>query len=1068
MGVSIDQFVQNLTDSGLMSADEVAAFRQSLPNATADGETMAKLLVRQRKLTKYQATAVYQGKIKHLMFGEYVVTDKIGAGGMGLVLKAEHRRMKRTVAIKVLPTQRLKDSDAIERFYREVEAAARLIHTNIVTSFDAGEHEGLHFLVMEYVNGQDLASIIHERGRLPVEQAVECIRQAAQGLQYAHDEGIVHRDIKPGNLLLDKKGTVKILDMGLARLNVGGLGEGEEKQPEQLTQSGQIMGTVDYMAPEQAEDTRTADHRADIYALGCTLFRLVTGEPVYQRDTIMQKLLAHREDAIPSMLEYRNDVPTRLPGIFQRMVAKNPDERYQSMTEVIAALDTAFIPSPQAAKPAPKKAESSSSMALTQFFQHIGEQKVATKPQTTAVPEETIDRAPSAEDTGDSIQDVEPVGWTPPAKSRNRFPNKLAGVAQQTKIWIAAGGALLAIVLIVVGAVALFSPSDTKTPGQSSDSTAGTPPMAKAPFGKDAARKYQEAWADYLGLPVENEITLPGGEKLTLVLIPPGEFMMGSTVEEQAKFLKEAEAANDTWVIEQIPSEGPQHRVRITQPFYLGKYEVTQAQWQSVMKTDPSSFKGNPSRPVEQVSWDDIQPFLAKLNMSPSADQVTFALPTEAQWEYACRAGTTSPYYGGENENDLLECGWYYANTDGKTDPVGKLRPNAFGLYDMHGDVCEWCADWFARGYYAMAPVDNPTGPTEGSQRVNRGGGWTQTPRHCRSAIRLSYRPGICHRNLGFRLAASIDVAAVLASKAKQTNSIPPLAKAPFGEQKAKEYQMAWADYLSVDVEREIELPGGETLTMVLIPPGEFMMGSRDEEQAKFLEEANKAADDNWSIFRIPSEGPQHRVRITRPFYLGKYEVTQAQWQAVIGGNSSQFKNNPSNPLETVTWGGTQQFLVKLNESNPTEQVTFALPTEAQWEYACRAGTTSYWYGTDIEDNLRQFGWFKRNSRSKTCSVGERQPNAFGLHDMHGNVWEWCADWFSADYYAHARVDDPPGPSAGTHRVYRGGSWRTHPWNCSSAHRNHFPPGSRTDDLGFRLAAAIVDAPSVVVPAEKD
>ena len=254
---------------------------------------------------------------------------------------------------------------------------------------------------------------------------------------------------------------------------------------------------------------------------------------------------------------------------------------------------------------------------------------------------------------------------------------------------------------------------------------ADAPPPAIAPFDAAAAETHQEAWADYLGLPIEKDITMPGGEKLTLILIPPGEFLMGSTAEEQARALEEAKATNDTWAVTNIPSEGPQHRVRITKPFYLGKYEVTQAQWRSLMGTNPSEFKDSPRHPVEQVSWGDIQSFLVKLNDGASAWKMTFALPTEAQWEYACRAGTTTPYYGGESEDDLRGYGWFGKNAGGTTHAVGELEPNAFGLYDMHGNLWERCADWYAEDYYTNALMDDPTGPLAGTARVTRGGVWT-------------------------------------------------------------------------------------------------------------------------------------------------------------------------------------------------------------------------------------------------------------------------------------------------------------------------------------------------------
>jgi len=335
--VSLEQFVQHLTASGLMSAAEVTAFQDALPpdRKPKDGEALAREMFRANKLTRYQAQAVYQGKTKGLVFGEYRVLDKLGQGGMGVVLKAEHRRMERVVAVKMISAAAMKAPQAVARFYREVKAAAKLNHPNIVQAYDAGEDQGVHYLVMEYVDGKDLGAIVKESGPLPVAQAVECVIQAARGLQYAHDEGIVHRDIKPANLVVDKKGTVKILDMGLARVG----GASDDPRAEKLTQSGQVMGSVDYMPPEQSQDTHAVARRADVYSLGCTLYRLLTGEAPSQGETLIQILLAHRESQIPSLCRARSDVPPALDAVFQKMVAKRPEERQQSMAEVVADLE---------------------------------------------------------------------------------------------------------------------------------------------------------------------------------------------------------------------------------------------------------------------------------------------------------------------------------------------------------------------------------------------------------------------------------------------------------------------------------------------------------------------------------------------------------------------------------------------------------------------------------------------------------------------------------------------------------------------------------------------------------
>jgi serine/threonine protein kinase len=231
----------------------------------------------------------------------------------------------------MMPPAMLQNETAAKRFHREVEAMSRVSHPNIVAAFDAGEDKGACFLILEYVDGYDLSEPIKRGKRLPVKDGLDYILQAARGLAHAHAMGIVHRDIKPANLLLGKDGVVKILDMGLARLDDSG--------GTNLTQTGSVMGTVDYMPPEQTMDSKAADHRADIYSLGCTMYHLLTSRPVYESDSLIGKIIAHREESIPSLRAARADIPARLDQIFQRMVAKKPEDRYQSMQAVVDELE---------------------------------------------------------------------------------------------------------------------------------------------------------------------------------------------------------------------------------------------------------------------------------------------------------------------------------------------------------------------------------------------------------------------------------------------------------------------------------------------------------------------------------------------------------------------------------------------------------------------------------------------------------------------------------------------------------------------------------------------------------
>jgi serine/threonine protein kinase len=331
------EFVTRVSESGLISELDLRVALDGLSSAigvSTAGE-LARRLVDAGWLTSFQAEAILDGRMRQLFIGNYTIQSRLGAGGMGTVFKARHRSMKRVVALKVLSRDTSGASAHSSRFQREVETIAKLSHPNIVMAYDAGDDENGLYLVMEYVAGSDLAAEVAQRGPLSIADAVECAVQAARGLACAHDHGIVHRDVKPANLLRDNVGLVKVADLGLAHLSFADAATVNAS----LTQAGNLLGTADYIAPEQALDSATVDHRVDIYSLGCTLYFLLAGRPLYSAGSLMALLLKHRDAPIPPLVQARVDVPPELDELYRRMAAKRPEDRFPTMAAVLDALE---------------------------------------------------------------------------------------------------------------------------------------------------------------------------------------------------------------------------------------------------------------------------------------------------------------------------------------------------------------------------------------------------------------------------------------------------------------------------------------------------------------------------------------------------------------------------------------------------------------------------------------------------------------------------------------------------------------------------------------------------------
>src|SRR5262245_23311290 len=347
---STRSLIEMLSHGRLLEPAQLEELTRSLPSRSADPVALARELIQRGWLTPYQINQLFQGHASDLLLGHYLLLERLGEGGMGQVFKARETRLGRVVALKILRKERIVKPDIIRRFHQEIQAAARLSHPNIVHAYDAEQIGDAHVFAMEYVEGIDLARLVKQSGPLPVAQACEYVRQAAVALQHIHEHGMVHRDIKPANLMHDNhERVIKILDMGLVRLLDDDSGESSVTK---LTRLGVVMGTVDYISPEQALNSQRADIRSDLYSLGCTFYYLLTGRVPFPADEPMAKLLAHScEQAVP-VEQLRPDPPPRVVDIVHKLMAKHPDARHQTPAELVLDL-AALTPPPNTVSPPP-------------------------------------------------------------------------------------------------------------------------------------------------------------------------------------------------------------------------------------------------------------------------------------------------------------------------------------------------------------------------------------------------------------------------------------------------------------------------------------------------------------------------------------------------------------------------------------------------------------------------------------------------------------------------------------------------------------------------------------------
>ncbi len=940
---------------------------------------------------------------------------KLGQGGMGAVYFGIHPRLHREVAVKVLPFELAeRNPDTVQRFFREGQLAARVTSPHLVAVLDVNEESGLFYIVMEYVNGKSGQGYLRQvigTGVMGLEEAVAldlCIA-VCTGLAAAHAKGIIHRDVKPDNMMIPRDDQTNELDIHAAKLADLGLARSDALDRTPMTQSGACMGTPGFAAPEQIGDAKTCSKPADVFSMGATLYALLTGRSPFASTVMFKILKATIDESHAPIGTVRTNISKPTADLIDRCLSKDPAQRYVDAAALLAALKICRAELSEPARVQLAIEPVSELLHAKKVGCPVHDPKLPISPSPRTLPQrEPTTNAPPTKKSRTGLwaallllsAGVGVAGWhyapfLSPAKQTEGVTRSNAqkpSASPQTENGILLRENFENNNLDNFGMRNKNAFSIVAQEGHGKVLQIGPAPHLDDPAWIEFPLNIERARGRLVEATVLARSTnplMPGAAEFEIHWVVPKDKLSGAPMP-----IKPGSGDWNTFRVRQfIPPQATAVFIRIARRelaefLLIDDLKVDYGDLAEAAKT-PASDAAHPRDEKHVADFDILAEFKRK--------QHDAAAKVEAEH----RARELNGENAEQNPANDVEL------TLAQADELGLTAQQKSKLEEM------------AKGPMSVLIDEQKTKAKEFLPTTNNGG-----PDRVAQAL--------------------LDHADELGLAAYQLTIEQEIVKGPISVltdgQKALFDKLAPAqDNLSLDVGNGIKMD------LVLIKPGTFEMGSPGGEKERSENEK------------------QHKVTISKAFYTAKFPVTQEQYEAVMHTNPSGFTKaeggGPENPVEKVSWNDAVEFCEKLSTALKTKLpsgLKIQLPTEAQWEYACRAGTKTRFYTGDDEDDLVRAGWYTRNSDSKTHPVGKKTPNAYGLYDMHGNVYQWCQDAYKSDYETLPQKD--PLNTQGADRVVRGGSWYVNSGLCRSAFRYGRSPDDRL--FGFR----VVVAPSTRIP----